>query len=61
MACSHCFVARAGEMGRSIEWGNDALCLQVTAGKAAFINHYATTPAEFFAVLSEYVYGTRYF
>ncbi|GEP29287.1 hypothetical protein TPL01_04250 [Sulfuriferula plumbiphila] len=35
----------------------DALCLQVAAGEAAFINPYAaTSPAEFFAVLSEYYF-----
>lgn len=35
----------------------DALCQQVAAGKPAFINPYAaTSPAEFFAVLSEYFF-----
>jgi len=35
----------------------DALCQQVAAGKSAFINPYAaTSPAEFFAVLSEYFF-----
>lgn len=35
----------------------DALCQQVSAGKSAFINPYAaTSPAEFFAVLSEYFF-----
>jgi len=35
----------------------DALCLQVAAGESTFINHYAaTSPAEFFAVLSEYFF-----
>ena len=35
----------------------DALCLQVAAGESAFINPYAaTSPAEFFAVLSEYFF-----
>jgi hypothetical protein len=35
----------------------DALCLQVAAGESTFINHYAaTSPAEFFAVLSEYYF-----
>jgi Mlc titration factor MtfA (ptsG expression regulator) len=35
----------------------DALCLQVAAGKSAFINPYAaTSPAEFFAVVSEYYF-----
>lgn len=35
----------------------EALCLQVAAGESAFINPYAaTTPAEFFAVLSEYFF-----
>ena len=35
----------------------DALCLQVTSGKASVINPYAaTSPAEFFAVVSEYFF-----
>ncbi|MEN6587533.1 MAG: M90 family metallopeptidase [Sulfuricella sp.] len=35
----------------------DALCQQVAAGQPAFINPYAaTSPAEFFAVLSEYFF-----
>ena len=35
----------------------DELCLQVAAGKSAFINPYAATnPAEFFAVVSEYFF-----
>jgi Mlc titration factor MtfA (ptsG expression regulator) len=35
----------------------DALCLQVAAGESAFIDPYAaTSPAEFFAVLSEYFF-----
>lgn len=35
----------------------DALCLQVAAGETAFINPYAaTSPAEFFAVASEYFF-----
>jgi len=35
----------------------DALCLQVAAGETGFINPYAaTSPAEFFAVLSEYFF-----
>ncbi|BCB27219.1 hypothetical protein SKTS_21050 [Sulfurimicrobium lacus] len=35
----------------------DELCQQVAAGKSAFINPYAaTSPAEFFAVLSEYFF-----
>lgn len=35
----------------------DALCLRVAAEKSAFINPYAaTSPAEFFAVLSEYFF-----
>ena len=35
----------------------DALCLQVAAGKSTVINPYAaTSPAEFFAVLSEYFF-----
>lgn len=35
----------------------DALCLQVAAGESAFINPYAaTSPAEFFAVLTEYFF-----
>jgi MtfA peptidase len=35
----------------------DALCLQVAAGEPSFINPYAaTSPAEFFAVLSEYFF-----
>lgn len=35
----------------------DTLCLQVANGKSAFINPYAATnPAEFFAVLSEYLF-----
>lgn len=35
----------------------EALCLQVAAGESAFINPYAaTSPAEFFAVLSEYFF-----
>ena len=35
----------------------DALCQQVTAGETAFINPYAaTSPAEFFAVVSEYFF-----
>jgi Mlc titration factor MtfA (ptsG expression regulator) len=35
----------------------DILCLQVAAGESAFINPYAaTSPAEFFAVLSEYFF-----
>ncbi|MEQ1601990.1 MAG: M90 family metallopeptidase [Methylophilaceae bacterium] len=35
----------------------EALCRQVTTGKSTFINPYAaTSPAEFFAVLSEYYF-----
>lgn len=35
----------------------NALCLQVEAGKSTYINHYAaTSPAEFYAVLSEYFF-----
>lgn len=35
----------------------DALCMQVVAGDAAFINSYAaTSPAEFFAVVTEYFF-----
>jgi MtfA peptidase len=35
----------------------DALCLRVAAEKSAFINPYAaTSPAEFFVVLSEYFF-----
>ena len=35
----------------------NALCLQVTSGKASIINPYAaTSPAEFFAVVSEYFF-----
>jgi Mlc titration factor MtfA (ptsG expression regulator) len=35
----------------------DALCMQVSAGETAFINPYAaTSPAEFFAVASEYFF-----
>lgn len=35
----------------------DALCLQVAAGEPAFVNPYAaTSPAEFFAVASEYFF-----
>ena len=35
----------------------NVLCLQVAAGESTFINHYAaTSPAEFFAVLSEYYF-----
>lgn len=35
----------------------DALCLQVAAGESTFVNPYAaTSPAEFFAVLSEYFF-----
>ena len=35
----------------------DALCLQVAEGETAFINPYAvTSPAEFFAVVSEYFF-----
>jgi len=35
----------------------DTLCRQVAAGKSAFINPYAaTSPAEFFAVVSEYFF-----
>jgi hypothetical protein len=35
----------------------DSLCQQVSTGKTAFINPYAaTSPAEFFAVLSEYFF-----
>lgn len=35
----------------------DALCMQVATGEPAFINPYAaTSPAEFFAVLSEYFF-----
>jgi MtfA peptidase len=35
----------------------DALCLQVAAGETAYINPYAaTSPAEFFAVTSEYFF-----
>lgn len=38
----------------------DALCLQVAAGKSACINPYAaTSPAEFFAVASEYFFTAR--
>jgi Mlc titration factor MtfA (ptsG expression regulator) len=36
----------------------DALCMQVSAGEPAFINPYAaTSPAEFFAVASEYFFS----
>ncbi|MEO6421183.1 MAG: M90 family metallopeptidase [Candidatus Nitrotoga sp.] len=39
----------------------NALCLQVAAGESAFINPYAaTSPAEFFAVLSEYFFTAPY-
>jgi Mlc titration factor MtfA (ptsG expression regulator) len=35
----------------------NALCLQVEAGESTYINHYAaTSPAEFYAVLSEYFF-----
>ena len=35
----------------------DKLCLQLKAGESASINHYAaTSPAEFYAVLSEYYF-----
>jgi Mlc titration factor MtfA (ptsG expression regulator) len=35
----------------------DALCLQVAAGESAYLNPYAaTSPAEFFAVASEYFF-----
>jgi Mlc titration factor MtfA (ptsG expression regulator) len=35
----------------------DELCMQLKSGESAYINHYAaTSPAEFFAVLSEYFF-----
>lgn len=43
--------------GEDFSESYDALCLQVSAGKSAFINPYAaTSPAEFFAVGSEYFF-----
>lgn len=43
--------------GEDFSGAYDALCQQVAAGKSAFINPYAaTSPAEFFAVASEYFF-----
>ena len=42
------------KMGQALNRAYDALCLRVAAGESAFIDPYAaTSPAEFFAVLSE--------
>ncbi len=42
---------------KALSGAYDALCLQVATGKPAFVNPYAaTSPAEFFAVLSEYFF-----
>jgi len=41
----------------SLSEAYDSLCRQMAEGKSAFINPYAaTSPAEFFAVLSEYFF-----
>ena len=46
-----------GKWAEALSGAYEALCLQVAAGEPAFINPYAaTTPAEFFAVLSEYFF-----
>lgn len=45
------------DWAKALSGAYDALCLQVAAGKSAFINPYAATnPAEFFAVVSEYFF-----